>query len=224
MNSKNMSHGHLMDVRIRILDVMGANLAEQPQVVEWAKRLAASGNEVIEKKESYKMLGGMGMSGPDPRGVNLGRSPLDAWTALMISKTLSGFPGVSVAAGLLEPPLDASKATQERATEALARLAKEYPQETAKAVIAHLERLEEVQPGMGGHLVRGTDDGRPAIAKSLLTEANVDSIAVVRLQGKALKESDPASIFNKADSEDLLRQYAVRLSMESYDKVIRSVI
>lgn len=217
MNLGHLSRGNLFRKHLLILDVMGANLAEQQQVVDWAKQLAAAGNEVIEKKQSHETGENGGMSGPDPRGVNLGRSPLDAWTALMISRTLDGFPGVSVAAGLLEPPLDASQQVQDRATEALARLAKQYPQETAEAIIAHLERLAKPTPGWGGLLKRAVGDARTEIAKSLLVDANVDSVAVAHLLAYALKTSDPACIFDQATIEDLLRHFGLRLARESYN-------
>ncbi len=150
---------------------MGASLAEHPQVVAWAKELAAAGDDVIEKNQTLQSMASMGggMGGPDPRGVNLGRSPLDAWTALMISRTLPGFPGVSVVADCWNSHW-IFRNKRSLARKKLRALAAEYPQETAKAVLAHLERLEEANMGMssGGLRNREKDDARTEIAKSLL--------------------------------------------------------
>ena len=204
----------MLGQRIMLLDALGANLAEHPQLVDSAKQLAAAGDEVIDKKESYAREG-MGMSGADLRGVNLGRSPHDAWTALMISRTLDGFPGKSIVVGLLEPIADGSKATHERATEALARFAKEYPQETSAGIVAHLQRLEKPNPGWGGLLRRMKNDPRSQIAKVLLPSTNIDSTEVVALLAEAIEKNDPACIFSNEDIEDLLREFAVRMTRES---------
>ena len=206
----------MLGQRLAVLDALGDELSAHPQLVDSAKRLAAAGDEVIEKKENYSMMGGMGgMSGPDPRGVNLGRSPLDAWTALMISHTLKDFPGKSVVVGLLETPLDGKKEKQVRATEALARFAKDYPQETASAIHAHLDRLEKPNPGWGGYRQRAADDERSNIAKSALLVTTDDSVEVVRSLARAIEIADPGCIFSKEDIEELLRQMAFRMTRES---------
>ena len=117
----------------------------------------------------------------------------------------------------MEPVLDKSKDTQDRATEALTRFASEYPQETSAAIIAHLQRLEKPNPGWGGMLQRAKTDPRSQIAKALLPSTNVDSIEVVALLAKAIEKNDPACIFSNEDIEDLLREFAVRMTRESLD-------
>lgn len=218
LQSQTYIHDTFVAFRIRVLDALGENLAEQPQVVAWAKRLAAAGDAVIENKESYAMMGGRGgMSGPDQRGVNLGRSPLGAWTAMMIGRTLESFPGKSVVVGLLEPSLDGKQLTHVKVTDTLARFARDYPQETASAILAHLERLEKPNSGWGGVLNRTVDDERSKIAKSALLATTEDSIEVVRSLARAIEIADPGCIFSKEDIEELLRQMAFRMTRESQD-------
>ncbi len=90
------------------------------------------------------------MSGSHPRAVSHGRSPLDAWTALMISRTLDGFPGISVPLGLLEPVNRLKLDYVEKQLKAFDRYAREYPKETTLAVIAHLDRLDLEGPSLVG--------------------------------------------------------------------------
>lgn len=206
----------MLELRLRLLDAMNAKLGDDLQILEHAKRTVAAGDEVIKNGEHYSKLSlGGGMVGPDPRGVNLGRSPLDAWTALMVCRTLDGFPGISVPLGLLEPTATLSAVQTEQVIEAFERYAREYPAETTLAVIAHLERLDANISSPGGGEGGGfgasianlhsENDSRSKIAKELLLQVKDDLARLNVLLRKARESPDPSCIFSKDELDELLQ-------------------
>lgn len=203
----------MLGTRLRLLEALNAKFSDDLQIVEDAKRTVAAGDEVIANGEHYsKISTGGGMQGPDPRGVNLGRSPLDVWTALMISRTLDGFPGISVPLGLLEPAYSLNAKQLEQVLITFDRYAREYPQSTTLAVIAHLERLEQVEMrgGMGGYMgqakpLQAASDARSNLAKKLLIQSKEDRAKLREILTRALDYKDPGCIFSKAELEELLQ-------------------
>lgn len=206
----------MLELRCRLLYAMNAKLGDDLQILEYAKRTVAAGDEVIKNGEHYsKRSLGRGMAGPDPRGVNLGRSPLDAWTALTVYRTLDGFPGISVPLGLLEPTATLSAVQTEQVIEAFERYAREYPAETTLAVIAHLERLDANISSPGGGEGGGfgasianlhsEHDTRSKIAKELLLQVKDDLARLNVLLRKARDYPDPNCIFSKDELDELLQ-------------------
>jgi serine/threonine protein kinase len=201
--------------KLRLMDLLGMRLDEDAQVVVMAKELSKAADEVIAKRIdhlSMAMAGG-GMSGSHPRAVSHGRSPLDAWTALMISRTLDGFPGISVPLGLLEPVNRLKLDYVEKQLKAFDRYAREYPKETTLAVIAHLDRLDLEGPksgGGGGFGIpttnpRSEKDTRSKIAKELLLNVKDDLARLNVLLRKAREYPDPSCIFSKDELDELLQ-------------------
>ena len=208
--------------RIEVLNALGEDISNHPQVVEWAKRTLADAQAILGGKQpqlgNASMGGGMGGMGGGMGSMGgitrtFIRSPLDPRTAITIQKALrmQEYDAIPIILAYLEPadffvteiPLDSAFTT----------IAEERPTEAAIAIVKHFERAQP--PNGFGSSTQIKSDAQVKFATKTLLANPPDSIEVVKALAHAKAVQDPTSIFKKEDIDDLLRQIAVRLIREA---------
>ncbi|MFN9712907.1 MAG: serine/threonine protein kinase [Planctomycetota bacterium] len=207
---------YLVRSRVHVLDVLGSDLASEPQIVAWAQEMVAQADHVTEAQE--RLLDGNGRGGMRPNldlpRVDLNQPSLDSSTSLIISRTQRGYPGKSVVLGLMLP-FGRKTDSPNRVVEAFAHVAREHPEATATAIITHLKLPTLLAANWYEDSRHTEDDARSSIAKSVLMTADTDSLSVIPRLANAWISNYPMCIFSKEDLEELLVHFGKRLTREA---------
>jgi|GEM_PF-3452505 len=197
--------------RVLMLDILGEDLAADPQCVRWAQQLVAEGEYVLGLQDGSIDRNGQDVGIPD---VDIKRPSMGLSISLMISRILKGFPGKSVVNGLMLP-MSEGMHLERRVGEAFARIAQEHPDATAKAIITHLKTQYIVSAFWDKAARHAKDDARSSTAKSVLKTVDADSLEVISYLAGALSKNYRTSLLTSEDLEELLVHFGQRLTREA---------